>query len=468
MSHTVVVGADAAGLSAAYELSKNRCAVTVLEADSHVGGLYWTERYQDYCIDLSHGGFVTDLPRVCQLWDELLPAEDLCVDVRSLLHYHHRLFNHPLSLTNAIKHIGPTNFSLVGISYIRTWLNAQQTQPVDLETAQSWTESRFGKHLSRIFFEPYLKSLWGLSSEQLTQACGQHCIDSTLIKEAWSAVLGRQTARTVRYPKNGMGSVWKNCKTLIEQMGSMVSLASEVVEIKHSKGRVEKVVVKVGDRTTTLSVEHFISSLPLPKLVKALNAPKVVAESANQLRYRHLITISLIVDSASLFDEQCMYVHQPDVQVSRIQNSKNWSADMAPDDSTTCLGLFYLCDVEDGIWSMSERELIQLASAELIELGVIQDFDLVRAGKVVRTLQAYPVSTVHDLQPLGIVQDYLNCFENLQSIGQNGTHRLSHLDAEMQQGLEAAATVLIGQNLSHQSKVRQSSGAVLQSLQTLS
>ncbi|HEY0402605.1 MAG TPA: FAD-dependent oxidoreductase, partial [Blastococcus sp.] len=38
-SHTVVIGAGPAGLTAAYELTKARQQVTVLEADHAVGGI---------------------------------------------------------------------------------------------------------------------------------------------------------------------------------------------------------------------------------------------------------------------------------------------------------------------------------------------------------------------------------------------------------------------------------------------
>ena len=59
--HVVVVGAGPAGLTAAYVLSKAGVRVTVLEADSMVGGISRTVQYKGYRFDIGGHRFFTKM-----------------------------------------------------------------------------------------------------------------------------------------------------------------------------------------------------------------------------------------------------------------------------------------------------------------------------------------------------------------------------------------------------------------------
>ena len=55
-----------------------------------------------------------------------------------------------------------------------------------------------------------------------------------------------------------------------------------------------------------------------------------------------------------------------------MQNFKNWSPEMVPDPSTTCLGLEYFCFEGDGLWASSDEQLVELATRELVQLSMCQ------------------------------------------------------------------------------------------------
>ena len=50
-----------------------------------------------------------------------------------------------------------------------------------------------------------------------------------------------------------------------------------------------------------------------------------------------LLHSQVIVDAAELFPDNWIYIHAPGVKVGRIQNYKNWSPDMVPDEGKTAL-----------------------------------------------------------------------------------------------------------------------------------
>ena len=114
--------------------------------------------------------------------------------------------------------------------------------------------------------------------------------------------------------------------------------------------------------------------MPLTHLVRSLgrSAPATVEQATRDLKYRDFITVAVVVDRAELFPDNWIYIHDPSVKVGRIQNFKNWSADMVPDQSKTCLGLEYFCSRGDDISSLSNAQLVELAKSELEAIGLVE------------------------------------------------------------------------------------------------
>jgi protoporphyrinogen oxidase len=84
-----------------------------------------------------------------------------------------------------------------------------------------------------------------------------------------------------------------------------------------------------------------------------------VLAAARGLRYRDFITVALILVQAELFPDNWIYIHDPGVRVGRIQNFKNWSADMVPDLRFTVLGLEYFCSENDALWSLTDQQSLR-------------------------------------------------------------------------------------------------------------
>ena len=183
--------------------------------------------------------------------------------------------------------------------------------------------------------------------------------------------------------------------------------------------------------------------MPLNRLVQKMAPalPSHVVEAANGLKYRDFLIVSLIVDAPDLFPDNWIYIHSPDVKVGRIQNFKNWSAQMVPDASKTCLGMEYFSNIGDSLWSKTDEELIELAKQELETLGLAKGAT-VEDGVVIRQPKAYPVYDRDYRQHLDVIQDYLQTFKNLQTTGRNGMHRYNNQDHSMLTALLAAKNLL--------------------------
>ena len=123
-------------------------------------------------------------------------------------------------------------------------------------------------------------------------------------------------------------------------------------------------------------------------------------------------------------------MHDPRVKLGRIQNFKNWSPDMVPDPRQTCLGLEYFCFEGDGLWTMSDEDLVRLGRREIAEIGLLGGGKVID-GTVVRMPKAYPVYDEGFKDALAVVRDYLDGFSNLQVAGRNGMHKYNNQDHSM-------------------------------------
>jgi protoporphyrinogen oxidase len=165
--------------------------------------------------------------------------------------------------------------------------------------------------------------------------------------------------------------------------------------------------------------------MPIRELVCALDpaAPGVVVAAAKSLKYRDFITIALIIDQAEMFPDNWIYIHEPGVKVGRIQNFKNWSPEMVPDQRYTVLGLEYFCFDTDSMWSTPDAELVAMGARELAQLG-LGDAVKVVDGTVVRQRAAYPVYDAHYRDAVEVVRAFMEReLPNLQLAGRNGMHK---------------------------------------------
>ncbi len=152
--------------------------------------------------------------------------------------------------------------------------------------------------------------------------------------------------------------------------------------------------------------------------------------AAARLNYRDFLTVALIIDTPTLFPDNWIYVHDSRVKLGRIQNFKNWSPDMVPDQSQTCLGLEYFCFEGDGLWTMTDAELLALGAREIETIGLLGGGNVVD-GTVVRMPKAYPVYDDGFMDALAVLREYLAGFSNLQVAGRNGMHKYNNQDHSM-------------------------------------
>ncbi len=435
----VIIGAGPAGLTCAYELARQGVPCLVLDADCRVGGLAQTAEYKGFRFDIGGHRFFTKVPAVVELWRSMLGADFLRRPRLSRICYDGKFFDYPLKPLNALSNLGLWRSFTILASYF--WIKVRPVRPE--VSFEDWVTNRFGRRLYKTFFETYTEKVWGIPCRTISAQWAAQRIQGLSLTTAVLNMLfpgrNRRAGQTIKtlvdefeYPRLGPGMMWEAFRAEILRLGSRIELETRVTRIVHDHGKVNVVEMVRHGQVVRQPAAHVISTMPMRDFVRALDppAPPDLQDTADRLKYRDFLTVALIVDEADLFPDNWIYIHDSSVKVGRIQNFKNWSPDMVPDPSKTCLGLEYFCSIGDELWSMSDAALVDLGRRELSRLGLARA-DRIVDGTVVRMPKAYPVYDDGFADVVSATRQYLDGFENLQLIGRNGTHKYNNQDHSM-------------------------------------
>ena len=415
-----------------------------------VGGIARTESHNGYRFDIGGHRFFTKVREVEDMWKEVLQDEFITVPRLSRIYYRGKFFDYPLKLFNALINIGPYESMRILLSYFK-W----QVRPKQNETSfEEWVINRFGGRLYMHFFRSYTQKVWGIPPTEIRADWAAQRIKSlSLFKVVWNAISGSNDTSSLieefQYPRLGPGMMWEKTRDLVRQQGGTVQMRSEVVGVNRDGNRVTSIDVRRWNEdgsdggTERVMGEHFINTMAIRDLIARMDPPPPpdVVEAAGRLKYRDFLIVTLVLDHKDPFEDNWIYIHSPQVKVGRIQNFRAWSKDMLPNQDTASIGMEYFCQEGDGLWTMSDADLRELASKELEELGLAKASTVIDAA-IIRQPKAYPVYDGEYKDALDTVADWIQTLENFQTVGRNGLHRYNNQDHSMLSAMFAARNIL--------------------------
>ena len=273
----VVIGAGPAGLTAALELVERGRSVTVLEADSVVGGISRTVVADGWRFDIGGHRFFTKVPSVKERWHKILDDDDFLTRSRlSRIFYNRKFFDYPLKAANALRNLGIVE----AVRAVSSYLWARIRPPKDQSTFEGFVSARFGRRLYSIFFESYTQKVWGIHPSVMpADWAAQRIKNLSLGRAVLDALLPRRGGRTdvtslieeFLYPRLGPGMMWDRAAEQVTDRGGTIVMHATAEVIRHDAGKVTEIVVRTAEGEMTMPASGgVISSMPLGHLVNAL------------------------------------------------------------------------------------------------------------------------------------------------------------------------------------------------------
>jgi len=491
----VIIGAGPAGLTAAYELlHKSDIIPVVIEKLDIPGGLSRTVNYKGNRIDIGGHRFFSKSDKVLEWWLKILPLEkDVAGQVNinyqnkiksfsvpvtdntssdevmllrnrnSRIYFLKQLFPYPVTMNiSTLKKLGAIRSLKILFSYF-----VSKVSPIRPElTLKDFLINRFGKELYKTFFEDYTRKVWGVEPEAIPAEWGRQRIKGVSVSTIIANAIKKKKKNDIRqknvetsliekflYPKYGPGQLWEKVADKIIQDGGTIIFNHEVGKLSGSNGAIEKILItntSTGEQKI-IEGDFFISTMPVKDLINALDEPlaKDIIDIANGLEYREFISIGLLVKRLELKEkggnfikDNWIYIQEKGVRLGRLQIFNNWSPCMVNNPETVWLGLEYFCQKDDYLWSMAEKDLLQLAENELIQIGIINK-NVVLDGAVIKVEKAYP-GYFGTYNKMNLLRDHLDQYKNLFLIGRNGMHRYNNQDHSMLTAMEAVDKIIKG------------------------
>ena len=451
----IIFGAGPAGLTAGYELEKNKKQVQIFEADrQYVGGIARTASYKEFKFDIGGHRFFTKSGKVKELWQEILEPENWKYNVPRLsrIYFDGKFFAYPLKAFDTLFKLG----ILKSTFYISSYLYFKIFPIKNVRSFEDWVTNNFGKQLYLAFFKTYTEKVWGISCKEISADWAAQRIKGLSLTEAILNAIkslvpqkknsNKKVIKTLidnfDYPIYGPGMLWESAKNKIDSLGGKILMDSKVTKVQLKDKTVK--YCEINNDEKQYFANDFISTLPIKELINIIEPtpPSVVIEAANQLKYRDFLTVVLILNEESVFPDNWIYIHEPNVRLGRIQNFKNWSLEMVPQSSQTSLGLEYFCNEGDDLWEKKDEELISFGLKEVVQIGITKTASFLD-GTVVRMPKAYPVYDENYKKNVLVIRNWLTSnVQNLQLVGRNGMHMYNNQDHSMLSAYYAARNLL--------------------------
>jgi protoporphyrinogen oxidase len=439
-----IIGAGPAGLTAAYLLSKKGYSVSIIEKDErYVGGISRTVEVDGFRFDIGGHRFFSKSQEVVDLWNEILPDDFIQRPRMSRIYYEGKFYSYPLRAFEALFNLGVVRSTLCMASYVK----AKAFPNRNVRSFEDWTVNQFGHKLYSIFFKTYTEKVWGMPCDEMSAdwaaqrikglSLGGAVLDGLkrslgLNKKPNNGMETKTLLETFRYPRLGPGMMWEAARDAVVAKGNTVFMGHSFKQLaQDTNGDWRLSATKADGGDIVIHAKHVISSAPMRELSARIHPLPATTLQASNLKYRDYLTVVLMIKSDDLFPDNWIYIHDSKVQVGRVQNYRSWSPEMVPDPAIACVGLEYFCFENDGLWSSSDEDLVELGKKEMGILGLCKPEDVVR-GVVVRQEKAYPVYDDSYAANVEAMRDELETkFPTLHMVGRNGMHRYNNQDHAM-------------------------------------
>ncbi|NLW95203.1 MAG: FAD-dependent oxidoreductase [Chlamydiae bacterium] len=456
-----IIGGGISGLGAALAAAESGMTSLLLEKEERVGGLWGSEYRNGFIFDHGvHGLYAAGPDMESAVARMKLIVGDIFVeaDKKTEILFRGRLVRYPLQPGQFFTAYGVEGL-LWALTLVIARLRVTVTGDAWMRSFRDYAVGNFGPLLYRIYFEPYLKKVWGIDPAHLDLESVARRVKRirirTFLQQQMRHALGMKGRQTydglqplrIVYPRHGAQRVVDAVRERAEGRGARIVSGAEVAGLRLEGDRYLLTVAR-GGAAGEYVARSVVSTLPIPDLLGLLcpRPDTAMEETIRSLRYRALRLLNIMLDCERVFEAQWTYFQGDEFSFSRINEYKNLSPDFCPPGKTS-LSIEFNCSVGDRLWSMQDGELFDLAIRELDQpVGGRTDVGgIIRARQMgyfsARFAHAYPLMETGTPAHLERARAFLARFPRLRSIGRQGQFRYMNGDECFRAAADAVAAL---------------------------
>jgi protoporphyrinogen oxidase len=419
-----ILGAGPAGVGAAWQLARrNKADVTVLEQRDVVGGNAGSFELAGLRVDYgSHRLHPACDPKILSDLRELLGEDLLDRPRHGRIRLRESWIHFPLKPQDLALHL-PVSFSGgVAMDAVRKFI-PHGINGNGHETFVSVLRKGLGATICRDFYFPYAKKIWGIPPEELSATQAHRRVSAgslgKMVKKVVSIVPGfkKPGAGRFYYPRKGYGQISEAIADEAQELGVDIKLGCTVSQIE--LGDIQKLSFVRGGEVEIIEADHVWSTIPLTVLAKVIQPAALdVIAASNQISYRAMVLIYLVLDQAQWTPFDAHYFPEADIMLTRLSEPKNYSASGEPKGRTVLCGELP-CTVNDEIWNASDEDLTALVRESLERCGLPINSKILES--VTKRLPfAYPIYREGYEVPFGIQDAWADGLHRVLTFGRQG------------------------------------------------
>ena len=420
LPHVVILGGGPAGCGAAFQLRRSaKATVTLLERQDTVGGnaasFQWGGQWLDYG---SHRLHHTCAPDILADIREMLGDDFGDFARHGRIRLRGRWLHFPIRTTDLLRRLDK-GFAL---GMARDMVLSRLRRQDEGDTYASVLLANLGSTMSRHFYFPYGRKMWGCPPEALSAIQARKRVSAGSFGKLVRRLLKPVGGGNYYYMREGYGQISRAYAARAAALGAEVALGCTATRIERSSapGRTWTVVASHEGRERRIDCDHVWSTIPTPVLARLMGMPDEdpVMRAAEQVTYRAmvLVYVQLPVDRFTTTDAH--YFPEENVRVTRLSEPKNYFRSTAPQGTTVLCGE-YPCAIGDDLWSASDADLAALMARDAATAGI--PFPAAPVAVMSRRLpQAYPIYRKGYEVPFGALDAWAAAQPNLLVYGRQG------------------------------------------------
>ena len=420
LPHVVVLGGGPAGCGAAFQLRRaDKATVTLLEKQEVVGGnagsFQWGGQWLDYG---SHRLHHTVAPEILSDIKEMLGGDFGDFSRHGRIRLRGKWLHFPIQTTDLLKRLDK-RFAL---GMARDLVMTKLAKPPEGDTYASVLLANLGPTMSRHFYFPYGRKMWGEEPDALSGIQARKRVSAGSFAKLIKRLLNPVGGGNYYYMREGYGQISRAYAGRAESLGAKLVLGWGATKIERSAtpGYMWTVTSERDGETQTVDCDHIWSTIPITLLARMMQtAPDApVMKAAAEITYRAMVLVYAQIPVHQYTTTDAHYFPEENVRVTRLSEPKNYFRSTEPVGTTVLCGE-YPCAVGDEIWSASDEALAARMASDAATAGI--PFPASPTNVLIRRLpQAYPIYLKGYEVPLGTLDSWAASQPNVLVYGRQG------------------------------------------------